>query len=223
MISFKRMRFPSEIIMQCVYWYCRYSLSYRDLEEMMKDRGVDVDHSTINDWVIKFLPQLEVEFRKRKKKVGTSWRADETYIKVNGKWKYLYRAVDKDGNTIDFLLTAKRNLKAAKRFFKKAIDNNGTPEKINIDKSGANKAGIEQYNAENSSNIEIRQCKYLNNNVEQDHRFIKKIIRSMLGFKNFFSAKITLAGIEIIRMIKKNQMISSSQDSCFQKFYSLAF
>ena len=223
MVSFKRMRFPPEVIVQCVYWYCRFSLSYRDIEEMMKDRGVDVDHSTINDWVIKFLPQLEVEFRKRKKRAGTSWRADETYIKANGKWKYLYRAVDKDGNTIDFLLTAKRNLKAAKRFFKKAIDNNGAPEKINIDKSGANKAGIEHYNKENDSNIEIRQCKYLNNIVEQDHRFIKRIIRPMLGFKNFFSASITMAGIEIVRMIKKGQMFSQMQDSCFQKFYSLAF
>ena len=152
----------------------------------MLDRGIDVDHSTLNDWVVKFLPQLEVEFRKKKKPVGGSWRADETYIKVNGQWKYFYRAVDKEGNTIDFLLTAKRDLKAAKRFFKKAIKANGTPTKINIDKSGANKAGIEQCNKDNDSNIEVRQCKYLNNIIEQDHRFIKKIVRPMLRFKFFF-------------------------------------
>ena len=142
---------------------------------------------------------------------------------MNGQWKYFYRAVDKDGNTIDFLLTAKRDLKAAKRFFKKAIKANGTPIKINIDKSGANKAGIEQCNKDNDSNVEIRQCKYLNNIIEQDHRFIKKIVRPMLGFKNFFSANITLTGIEIVRMIKKGQMVSSnSRDSCFQKFKELA-
>jgi putative transposase len=223
MISFKRMRFPKEVILQCVYWYSKYSLSYRDLEEMMGERGVDVDHSTVNDWVVKFVPLLETEFNKKRKAVGTSWRVDETYVKINGEWKYLYRAVDKNGDTVDFLLTAKRDTKAAKRFFKKAIKRNGAPIKINIDKSGANKAGAEAYNIENGTDIEIRQCKYLNNVVEQDHRFIKKIIRPMLGFKNFFKAKIVLAGIEVVRMIKKGQMnYANSQASCAQKFYSLA-
>ncbi|MBF0301345.1 MAG: IS6 family transposase, partial [Oligoflexia bacterium] len=139
-------------------------------------------------------PLLEIEFQKKKKAVGGSWRVDETYVKVNGEWKYLYRAVDKDGDTVDFLLTAKRDTKAAKRFFKKAIKRNGTPKKIKIDKSGANKAGAEAYNVENDSDIEIRQYKYLNNVVEQNHRFIKK------GQMNFVN----------------------SQASCAQKFYSLA-
>ncbi|MBF0299408.1 MAG: IS6 family transposase [Oligoflexia bacterium] len=147
------MRFPKDIILQSVYWYDRYSLSYRDIEEMMEERGVKVDHSTINDWVVKYNPLLEIEFQKKKKLVGGSWRVDKTYVKVNGEWKYLYRAMDKDGDTVDFLLTAKRDTKAAKKFFKKAIKRNGTPKKINIDKSGANKEGAEAYNKKNDTDI----------------------------------------------------------------------
>ena len=149
---------------------------------------------------------------------------DETYVKVKGKWKYLYRAVDKQGKTIDYLLTAKRDRGAAKRFFKKSISCNGVPEKINIDKSGSNKAAIEDYNKESNTDIEIRQCKYLNNIVEQDHRFIKKIMRPMLGFKNFWSASITLAGIEIERMIKKGQLKNQENYtlSSLQQFLALA-
>jgi putative transposase len=148
-------------------------LSYRSLEEMMLERGIVVDHSSINRWVLKFTPEIEKRFRRYKRPTGTNWRLDETYIRIKGQWKYLYRAVDKASETIDFLLTAKRDLKAAKRFLKKAIRNNGEPEKINIDKSGANTAGIKAINEESGSSIEIRQCKYLNNIVEQDHRRIK--------------------------------------------------
>ncbi len=122
---------------------------------------------------------------------------------MNG--KYLYRAVDKAGETIDFLLTAKRDLRAAKRFLKKAIRNNGEPEKINIDKSGANTAGIQAINKQTGSKIETRQFKFLNNIVESDHRRIKHRIRPMMGFKSFESAKITLAGIEGMAMLKKSQ------------------
>lgn len=149
---------------------------------------------------------------------------DETYIQVTGKWKYLYRAVDKEGNTIDFLLTAKRDTKAAIRFFRKAIGRNKTPRKINIDKSGSNTAGIKLYNKENQTDIEIRQCKYLNNIIEQDHRLVKKIVKPMLGFKSFLSAKATLAGIELMHMIRKNQMITAFRESLTpaEQFYSLA-
>jgi putative transposase len=212
MINFKGSRFEKEIILTNVYWYLRYSLSYRDLEEMAKDRGLEVDHSSLQRWVIKFTPQLEEIARKKKKPVGTSWRMDETYVKVNGKWKYLYRGVDKDNNTIDYLLTANRDKKAAKRFIIKSISSNGIPKIINIDKSGSNTAAIEELNKENKTNILIRQCKYLNNIVEQDHRFIKKIMKPMLGFKNFWAASITLAGIEIVRMIKKGQI--KQQGNC---------
>ena len=146
---------------------------------------------------------------------------DETYIKVNGQWKYLYRAVDKEGNTIDYLLTAKRDMKAAKRFFTKAIKRNCHPELVNIDKSGSNKAALNNINEGSEEPIEIHQCKYLNNIIEQDHRNIKRITRSMLGFKNFHCAQKTLAGIELMNMIKKGQM-EGDDLSPAEQFYSLA-
>jgi transposase-like protein len=120
MISFKGRQFEKDIILQCVRWYVAYALSYRDLEEMMMmERGIPVDHSTIQRWVVKYSPLLEQEFKKHKRPIGSSWRMDETYIKIKGQWRYLYRAVDKEGNTIDFLLTAKRDKKAALSFSKK--------------------------------------------------------------------------------------------------------
>lgn len=188
----------------------------------MKERGVSVDHSTINRWVLEYSPQLEAVARTHRKPVGKSWRMDETYIRIKGKWKYLYRAVDKEGKTIDFLLTAKRDRKAAMRFLKKAIKLCGTPKKINIDKSGANTAALNDYNAETNSNIEIRQSKYLNNVVEQDHRNIKRKTRQMLGFKSFYSAAKTLAGIELIAMIKKGQIRMGKLRSNYEIFYALA-
>ncbi|MFZ6694120.1 IS6 family transposase, partial [Undibacterium sp. SXout20W] len=121
MLDTKRMRFPLEIIAVCIRWYAAYPLSYRHLEEMMQERGVVVDHSSINRWAIRFLPLIEKIFRKYKRPVGSSWRMDETYIKINGQWKYLYRAVDKEGQTVDFLLTTKRDKAAAMRFFDKAM------------------------------------------------------------------------------------------------------
>ncbi len=136
-MDFKWRHFQSDVILVCVRWYLTYPLSYRNIEEMMLERGVEVDHSTINRWVLKYTPEIEKKFRKYKNPVGRSWRMDETYIKIKGQWKYLYRAIDKEGRTVDFLLTATRDLNAAKRFFNKAIKTNGTPAKINIDKSGA--------------------------------------------------------------------------------------
>ena len=149
------------------------------------------------------------------------WRLDETYIKVKGRWCYLYRAVDKQGKTIDFLLSHRRNKRAAQLFLIKAIGQNGTPEIINIDKSGANKAGIRTFNRRESEKIQWRQCKYLNNIVEQDHRFVKWRIHNMLGFKSFESAHITLSGIETVRMIKKDQLRNPGITP-FKSFCSLA-
>ena len=181
-----------------------------------------VDHATIQRWVYKFAPIFEKEFRKRKKRVGTSWRMDETYLKVNGTWHYYYRAVDKNGDTVDYLLRSKRDTKAAHSFFKKATRNNGTPDKINIDKSGSNTAGINAINKENKTTIEIRQNKYLNNRIEGDHRFIKRRTRPMLGFKKSHSAKRTLSGIETIHMIRKNQLKDSDPKlTNYGKFVSL--
>ena len=225
MIDFRGHRFEQDIILTSVRWYLAYSLSYRNLEEMLAERGVEVDHSSVYRWVQKFTPQLEATFRKGKKRpVGTSWRMDETYIKVKGQWKYLYRAVDSEGQTIDFLLTAHRDKKAARRFFKKAICQHGLPEKITIDKSGANTAALEALKEETGHAIEMRQNKYLNNLVEQDHRAVKRIVRPMLGFHSFRSARVTLQGIELLHRIKKGQMIATSGQisSVAGQFYSLA-
>ena len=189
---------------------------------MMAERGVEVDHSSLNRWVLKYTPLLEMAFRQRKRLVGTSWRLDETYISVKGEWKYLYRAVDKAGDTVDFLLTAKRDRRAASRFVRKSIEQCGTPAKITIDKSRANAAAIEDYNRDLNTSMELRQVKYLNNIVEQDHRAIKRLTRPMLGFKSFWSAAITLAGIEIMHMIRKGQLICQPTLTPVQQFYSLA-
>ncbi|MGF6922898.1 putative transposase [Paraburkholderia sp. 40] len=177
----KRLHYPLDVMLLCVRWYVAYSLSLRNLEEMMAERGIEVDHSTVHRWVIKLVPLFEKTLRKHKKPVGKSWRMDETYIKVKGQWQYLYRAVDKAGQTIDFLFRAKRDKVAARRFFEKSIAQNGVPETVTIDKSGSNLAALHAVNAERETPITIRQVKYLNNVVEQDHRAIKRITRPMLG------------------------------------------
>ena len=151
-------------------------------------------------------PPIDKRVRQRKKPVNGSWRMDETYIKLNSKWVYLYRSVDKDGITIDFLLRARRDAMSAKAFFRKAFKENGRPDKVTIDKSGSNTAALDCFNKD-APKIEVRQTKYLNNIVEQDHRFIKKRTRLTLGFKNFYSARETISGIENIRMIQKGQII----------------
>ena len=218
---FKGHSFPSSIIKHAVYLKLRFSLSYRDIEELLRMRGVKVDHATTRRWVFKFTPIFEAKFRTRKQRVGVRWRMDETYAKVKGQWMHLYRAVDKAGNTVDFLLSPKRKRRSAHAFLIKAINKNGIPSPIKIDKSGVNKAGIKVFNQRNWTKIKWRQCKYLNNIVEQDHRFIKRRVGRMLGFKSFESAKRTLAGIELVRMLKKNQMLDS-KSSTYKSFCSLA-
>jgi transposase-like protein len=188
----KRMHYPLEVMLTCVRWYAAYPLSLRHIEEMMAERGVFVDHATFHRWALKIMPALVRVFRDQKRSVGRSWRMDETYIKIHGTWKYLYRAVDRGGDTVDFLLTARRDEAAARRFLERAIDRHGEPKKITIDKSGANTAAINSYNTEHDATIEMRQCKYLNNIVEQDHRAIKRIVRPMLGFKSMRCARILL-------------------------------
>lgn len=231
-ISFKWRHFEKDLILLVLRWYLSYSLSYRDIEEMMLERGIHVDHSTINRWVIHYSPLLEDAFRKKfKRQTGISWRMDETYIKVKGTWNYLYRAVDKEGDTIDFMLSKKRDESAAKGFFTKSIGSSGIPEKVTIDKSGANLAGLNAINFQiailtllgfSVMKIQIRQIKYLNNIIEQDHRGIKKITNPMMGFKAFQSAGATLAGIELCRMLKKGQHIEAKNLPVFEQFYALA-
>jgi len=218
---FKGHRFAKTIILQAVYFKLKFSLSYRDVEELLSIRGIHVDHATIQRWVYKFTPLIEKTFRKRRKPMGKSWRMDETYIKVKGEWMYFYRAVDKEGDTVDFLLTKRRNKYAAHKFLVKAISNNGCPKVINIDKSGANKEAIKTYNKRKVTKIKVRQCKYLNNRVEADHRFITWRTLPMLGFKCFESASRTLTGIEMVRMIKKGQS-TFPLASNYKTFCSLA-
>ncbi|MBK0167411.1 IS6 family transposase [Klebsiella sp. S69] len=224
--AFKSLHYPVDIIAQCVRWYLAYSLSLRNLEEMMAERDIVVDHSTLHRWVIRLVPLLDKAFRRHKRAVGCRWRMDETYIKVKGQWKYLYRAVDTDGQTIDFLLTAKRDTAAALRFFCKAIRRHGEPEVVTIDKSGASTAALATVNANKSEEevITIRQNKYLNNLIEQGHRNIKRRIRLMPGFKSFRRAQTILAGIELLHMIRKGQYQHPAGDGMppAEQFYVLA-
>jgi len=224
-ISFKGAHFPLEVILLGVRWYLAYPLSTRHVEELMEERGVDVDHATINRWVIKYSPQLEEAFHRRKRSVWTSWRMDETDIKVKGEWRYLYRAVDKYGKTIDFLLTKQRDEQAAKKFLTKAIRRHGgVPEKITLDGSAAHEAAIKSYHAEHGTAIIIRQVKYLNHLVEQDHRAVKKVTRSMMGFKSFKAAQSPLTGIELMHMLRKGQLEGAKVEglSAAEQFYALA-
>ncbi|WP_184223106.1 IS6 family transposase [Granulicella aggregans] len=219
----KRLHYPVDVILLCVRWYSAYPLSLWHLEEMMAERGIFVDHSTVHRWAIKLLPVLEKAFRRSKRKVGRSWRMDETYIRVRGEWKYLYRAVDKAGDTVDFLLRAHRDKAAARRFFEQAVERNGSPEKVTIDKSGSNVAALEALNVGRRKPIVVRQVKYLNNIVEQDHRAIKRRTKPMLGFRNFRCARILLSGIELTHMIRKGQMKDAGRGQTpAQQFYSLA-
>lgn len=225
-IDFKGAHFPKSVIVYAVFFYVRYSVSYRELQEIMAERGVEVDHATLNRWVVKYSPQIAAQAQSRKRPTLGSWRVDETYIKVKGKWTYLYRAVDRDGQTLDFMLSEHRNLGAARRFFRKAIAINGIPNKIVIDKSGANLAGAQAINnilkiTGSGKPIEILQVKYLNYILEQDHRFIKRITKHMLGFKAFHSASATIAGIEVAHMIRKHQFANYNR-SPFEAFAELA-
>src|SRR6266702_2722036 len=224
-ISLKGAHFPQDIILMGVRWYLAYPLSYRHVEELLEERGVPIDHAIIQRWVVKYSPLLEEAFHRRKRPVWVSWRMDETYIKVKGQWYYLYRAVDKTGQTIDFLLTEQRDEQAAKRFLTKAIRRHGVPEKITIDGSAANEAAIKRYNEAHGTVIEIRKVKYLNNIVEQDHRAIKRVTRPMLGFKSVAAAQDTLVGIELMHMLKKRQLVveeGAEGLTAAELFYSLA-
>jgi IS6 family transposase len=207
---FKWHHYPPEPILLCVRWYCRYQLSYRDVEEMMRERGLEVDHSTVFRWVQKYAPEINKRIRQHLKLSGTSYRVDETYIKVGKQCKYLYRAVDKEGQTIEFMLSAKRDVSAAKRFFKKLmrVDHRRPPFSISVDKNAAYPEAFNTSQAEKvvPKDCQLRRVKYLNNVIEQDHRFIKKKVRASQCFKSFHSAERTLEGIEVMNMMRKGQV-----------------
>ena len=212
---FKWKHFQGEIILLCVRWYLKYALSYRNLEEIMLERGLSVDHTTIYRWVMIYAPQIEQKARKHLKSTNDSWRVDETYIKVKGKWKYLYRAVDSNGNTLEFMFSAKRDAQAAKRFFNKVIKakHSKQPRVINMDKNAAYSPAIEELKQEGilSTECELRQKKYLNNIIEQDHRFTKKLAKYKSYFQFFHTAWRTLRGYEIMNAIRKDQIENIAQ------------
>jgi transposase-like protein len=208
---FKGRHFNHLLIIQAVRWYITYKLSYRDVCELMAERGVTVVHTTVLRWVQRFVPTFEKQWKKYARPVGSSWRVDETYIKVKGQWRYLYRAVDQQGQTIDFLLSQNRDKAAAVRFFKKAIGNNEVPEKITLDGSQASHQAVAELKAEGvlPAQTLVRTNKYLNNLIEQDHRKVKQRYYPMLGFKTFWNAEVTLSGIELANKIKKGQFDTS--------------
>jgi transposase, IS6 family len=207
---FKWRHFQADIILLCVRWYLRYPLSYRQLEEMMRERGLPVDHTTIYRWVQSYAPELEKRCRPHVKETTDSWRVDETYIKVKKEWVYLYRAVDSQGNTLDFFFSPTRDGKAAKRFFVKTLSASHTtePRVINVDKNAAYPKAFAELKAEGliPENCELRQVKYLNNLIEQDHRFIKRLTKPGMGFFSLETAWRTLQGFEAMNMIRKGQV-----------------
>ncbi|MPY24403.1 IS6 family transposase [Shewanella sp. YLB-07] len=225
--NFSGRHYPSDIIMQALRYYLAYKLSYREIEEMFAERNIHFDHSPLNRWVIKYTPQLEAVFRKKKRRVSGSWRMDETYIKVKGQWVYYYRAVDKYGAIIDFYLSETRDEPAARAFFNKAINQHGLPEKVVIDKSGANAAALDTINIRLWLSghmlfmIEVLAVKYLNNIVEQSHRKVKGKMHQCLGWKSWEGAESTLAAVELWSMIKQGQMDTTEKMTPWQQFYSL--
>jgi transposase-like protein len=204
---FKGRQFDQEIIVLCVRWYLRYKLSTRDLVEMMAERGVVLVHTTILRWVQHYVPEFEKCWSHYARPVGGSWRCDETYVKVKGKWTYLYRAVDKVGRTVDFYLSERRDVNAAKHFFRKAMNSIGPPRVITLDAYAASHRAVRELKSEGRlpKRVRVRSSKYLNNMIEQDHRRIKQRIRPMLGFQRFKSAAVTISGIELVQKIQKHQ------------------
>lgn len=208
--AFKGRHFEAEIILLCVRWYLRFGLSFRNLEEMMVERNLSVDHSTIWRWVQRYAPELNRRCRPELRPTNRSWRVDETYLRVAGKWTYLYRAVDSMGATIDFLLSARRDTNAAKRFLQKALRSPGHPRPrvINVDGNPAYPKAISELKraGELSRRCRCRPVRYLNNIVEQDHRSIKRRVRASQGFRSYHSAARTIEGIETVNMIRKGQV-----------------
>ena len=205
---FEGRHFGQEVIILCVRWYLRFKLSYRDLVEMMAERGLPIAHTTIMRRVHRYVPEFERRWNRFARPVGRSWRVDETYVKIRGQWVYLYRAVDREGHTVDFRLSTRRDVAAAKAFFRKAIKSQGaTPRTITLDGYAASHRAVREMKADGhlAPDTKLRSSKYLINLIEQDHRGVKLRISPMLGFKRIRTAAITIAGIELSRRIQKGQ------------------
>jgi len=207
---FKWRHFQADIILFAVRWYLRYALSYRDVEELLRERGIFVDHTTVFRWVQCYAPELDKRCRPQLKATNDSYRVDETYIKINKQWHYLYRAVDSTGATLDFMLSPTRDADAAERFFRQVLQASHalTPRVITVDKNAAYPPAFEALQQERilPETCLLRQCKYLNNVVEQDHRFVKRRVNPGLGFGAFATAQRTLQGYEAMHMLHKGQI-----------------
>lgn len=208
---FRQRWFADDIIITCVRWYLRFKLSYRDLAELARELGISVAPSTVLRWVIRYVPEFEKCWQAYERPVGDSWRVGETYLKVGGQWMYLYRAVDKQGKTVESYISRTRGVTAAKAFFRKALKRHGEPRVITLDGFQATHAALRRMGMNNEFNyrwdnpVQIRTCPYLNNIVEQDHRRVKSRVSPMLGFKRFFNARRVLAGVELVHKIIKGQ------------------
>ena len=208
---FKRHRFPPELILLAGRWYCRYPLSYRDVRDLLSERGIQVDPATINRWVVKFGPEIARRSYPKRCFRGLDWYVDETYVRVSGKWRYLWRAVDQNGQVIDFRLTAKRNASAARAFIRQAHETVRiyAPMSITTDKAPTYKRVIAELNRHVCPGEEVTHItrKGRNNRIESDHAALKRIIDPGKGFQSLRTAKATLKGIEAIRMIKRGHII----------------
>jgi transposase-like protein len=204
---FKGRHFDQEIIVLCVRWYLTFKLISRDLVQMMAERGITLTHTTILRWVQRYVPEFEKRWRRYARPVGDSWRVDETYLKIKGQWVYLYGAVDKAGRTVDFLLSRRRDVAAAKRSFSRVTRRHGVPRVITLDGYAPSHRAVAKLKEVGTlpCRVQVGSCKYLNNVIEQDHRRIKQRIRSMLGFKQFETAALTIRGIELAEKIKNQQ------------------
>jgi IS6 family transposase len=212
---FKWRHFQPEIIMCGVRWYLRYSLSFRDVEELMLERGLPVDHTTIFRWVQRYAPEFDKRCRPALNVTTDSYRVDETYIKIKKQWHYLYRAVDAAGATLDFMLSPSRDAEAAERFFRKVLGARHTtaPRVITVDKNAAYPPAFAALQQEGllAEACLLRQCKYLNNLIEQDHRFVKRRVNPGLGFGTFPTAQRTIQGYEAMHMCRKGQLPGASR------------
>jgi transposase-like protein len=204
---FKGRHFDQEIVVLCVRWYLSFKLSYRDLVAMMGERGTVLAHTTILRWVQHYTPEFEQRWKRFARSVGGSWRMDETYVRVCGAWVYLYRAVDKQGLTVDFYLSRNRDVEAAKQFLRKAMKNQRVPSKITLDGYAASHRAVAelQDGGELPKRVRVRSSKYLNNMIEQEHRRVKQRLRAMVRLKSFEAALVTIGGIELAEKIRKRQ------------------
>ncbi len=230
--AFKWKHFSHEIILWAVRWYCQFALSYRDLVLMMEERGLSASHTTLMRWVHQYAPEIEKRVKRHLKVTNDSWKVDETYIKIKGQWRYLYRAVDSKGDTLDWMLSETRDQEAAAKFFRKVLDNEHCfqPRVVNADKNAAYPPAFETCKQTKifSEDVTLRQTKYLNNRVEQDHRFVKRRIAYCQWLQSFETAKATIAGYEAMHMIRKGQVkkpgyqSASSQVQFIEELFGIA-